>query len=141
MVLALPEDWLWRVIRLRCRRSCCRCGAVSVAAVLLHRLLLSATGCLASFASGPGGSQLADPKVCSYHVIVWLHLLSGGHHVGGDRSGSGRCSRRSVDPLPRAREACFNEAIVGTPLGLSTADRNLSRYFSESLVSGIGSFQ
>ena len=60
-------------------------------------------------------------------VIVWLHLLSGGHHVGGDRSGSGRCSRRSVDPLPRARGACFNEAIVGTPLGLSTADRNLSR--------------
>ena len=82
----------------------------------------------------------APARATAPNVIVWLHLLSGGHHVGGDRSGSGRCSRRSRDPLPRAREACFNEVIVGTPLGLSTADRNLSRYYCESLVSGIGSF-
>ena len=74
-------------------------------------------------------------RSCSITVIVWLHLLSGGHHVGGDRSGSGRCSRRSVDPLLRARQACFDEAIVGAPLGLSTADRNLSRYYCESLGS------
>ena len=67
----------------------------------------------------------------SVHVIVWLHLLLGGHHVGGDRSGSGRCSRRSRDPLPRAREACFDEVIVGTPLGLSTAGRNLSRCYGD----------
>ena len=107
---------------------------------LLHRLLLSATGCLASLASGPGGSQLADPQVCSYHVIVWLHLLGGGHHVGGDRSGSGRCNRRRRGPLPRARQACSTEAIVEAILGLSTADRNLSRYYCKSLMSGIGDF-
>ena len=71
-------------------------------------------------------------------VIVWLHLLSGGHHDGGGRPGSGRCSRRSVDSLPRARQACIDEAVVGTPLGLSTADRNLSRYYCESLMLGIG---
>ena len=73
-------------------------------------------------------------------VIVWLHLLSGGHHVGGDRSGSGRRSRRSIDPLPRARQACSTEAIVEAILGLSTADRNLSRYYCESLRSQIGNF-
>ena len=104
-----------------------------MAAVLLHRLLLSATGCLASLASGPGGSQLADPKVCSYHVIVWLHLLSGGHHVGGDRSGSGRCNRRGIATVLCTLQACSTEAIVEAILGLSTADRNLSRYYCESL--------
>ena len=71
---------------------------------------------------------------------MWLHLPSGGNHVGGDRPGSGRCRRRSVDSLPRARQACIDEAVVGTPLGLSTADRNLSRYYCESLMSGIGDF-
>ena len=59
VVWALPEDWLGR--------SFARRGTVRVAAGLQNRLAavqlqlwLLATGCLAS---GPGGSQLADPNV------------------------------------------------------------------------------
>ena len=37
-------------------------------------------------------------------------------------------------------QACSTEAIVGAILGLSTADRNLSRYYCESLMSQIGNF-
>ena len=37
-------------------------------------------------------------------------------------------------------QACSAKAMVGAMLGLSTAGRNLSRYYCKSLMSGIGNF-